>query len=523
MLRGDDETSVELLTPNAAGLDNALHNVALIDGLSALLGGATEFSGGNIILGGEGSDTIEGRGGDDFIDGDAYLHVGLTARVAGGDIIREIRTPAAGTDIDTAVFSDAIANYDITNNGDGTHTVAHARGTQTDGTDTLRHIERLSFTDQLLAIGGPNAPATGTVIIDDTTPEEDQLLTATQAFSDLNGINTGTIQFVWQAETGPGVWSDVGSGATFQPGDLQVGQSLRVRATFNDLFGNPETVLSAPTAAVAALLDNPATGAPAISDTTPTEGQAITASAGTIADPDGITGAVFAYRWQVLNGAVWNDIPGATTANFTPAQAQVGLPIRVVASFTDDLGNAEEVASAATTVVGDLFAGNGNVNVFTGTAGQDNASGGSGNDTLNGNAGNDLLNGNGDADTLDGGDGNDTLNGGSGIDTLLGGDRQRHAQRQHPERHAGRRCGQRYVERQRRRRSPHRRQRQRHPDRQCRQRHPRLRRRLRRRRGHRVRQQRRQRPGPARRHRPRHHGRQFRGFGVDRPGRAPTR
>ena len=119
VLRGDDETSVELLTVNAVGLDNALHNVALIDELSTLLGGATEFSGGNIILGGEGSDTIEGRGGDDFIDGDAYLHVGLTARVAGGDIIREIRTPAAGTDIDTAVFSDAIANYDITNNGDG--------------------------------------------------------------------------------------------------------------------------------------------------------------------------------------------------------------------------------------------------------------------------------------------------------------------------------------------------------------------------------------------------------------------
>ena len=203
MLRGDDETSVELLTPNAAGLDNALRNVALIDGLSALLGGATEFSGGNIILGGEGSDTIEGRGGDDFIDGDAYLHVGLTARVAGGDIIREIRTPAAGTDIDTAVFSDAIANYDITNNGDGTHTVAHARGTQTDGTDTLRHIERLNFTDQLLTIGGPNTPATGTVTISDATPDEDQLLSATQAFSDVNGINVGTVLLTWQARRHP--------------------------------------------------------------------------------------------------------------------------------------------------------------------------------------------------------------------------------------------------------------------------------------------------------------------------------
>ena len=40
-------------------------------GCSAVLGGATTFTGGNIIIGGAGSDLIEGRGGDDVIDGDA--------------------------------------------------------------------------------------------------------------------------------------------------------------------------------------------------------------------------------------------------------------------------------------------------------------------------------------------------------------------------------------------------------------------------------------------------------------------
>ena len=49
---------------------------ALIAGLQAFLGaGVTSFSAGNIILGGGGSDFLEGRGGNDLIDGDAWLNV----------------------------------------------------------------------------------------------------------------------------------------------------------------------------------------------------------------------------------------------------------------------------------------------------------------------------------------------------------------------------------------------------------------------------------------------------------------
>ncbi|XXX82447.1 hypothetical protein WMF30_27210 [Sorangium sp. So ce134] len=50
---------------------------ARIEGLRTLLGGATTFTGGNILLGGAGSDLLEGRGGDDLIDGDAWLNVQL--------------------------------------------------------------------------------------------------------------------------------------------------------------------------------------------------------------------------------------------------------------------------------------------------------------------------------------------------------------------------------------------------------------------------------------------------------------
>ena len=66
----------------------------------------------------------QGRGGNDIIDGDARLHVELTSREAGGQIIREILydqavgptfDPVTGAvltagDIDTAVFTDVSAN-----------------------------------------------------------------------------------------------------------------------------------------------------------------------------------------------------------------------------------------------------------------------------------------------------------------------------------------------------------------------------------------------------------------------------
>ena len=60
-------------TLNPAGIDR-------ITGLRALLPArTTSFNAGNII-GGAGSDTIEGRGGDDIINGDAWLNTRLSVR-----------------------------------------------------------------------------------------------------------------------------------------------------------------------------------------------------------------------------------------------------------------------------------------------------------------------------------------------------------------------------------------------------------------------------------------------------------
>jgi Ca2+-binding RTX toxin-like protein len=194
ILRGDDRTDVDL------GVEHQL-NQAGIDRITGLAGvlpaGTTSYNAGNIIIGGAGNDTIEGRGGDDIIDGDAWLNTRLSVRTNPANpsteigsaegmtkpyltgstttlrqavlartvdpgnivIVREILNGAGGTD--TAVFSGPRGEYDITFGTDSV-TVTHTRGAATDGTDTLRNVERLQFTDQALALSAPAAPTIGT-------------------------------------------------------------------------------------------------------------------------------------------------------------------------------------------------------------------------------------------------------------------------------------------------------------------------------------------------------------------------
>ena len=74
------------------------------------------------LLGGEGSDVLEGRGGDDTLDGGEF-----------------------GADL--AVFSDNFENYQYSLAADGTITFDHTEGIQTDGKDTLKNMEFARFGD----------------------------------------------------------------------------------------------------------------------------------------------------------------------------------------------------------------------------------------------------------------------------------------------------------------------------------------------------------------------------------------
>ena len=123
------------------------------------------------------------------------------------------------------------------------------------------------------------------------------------------------------------------------------------------------------------------------------------------------------------DGVTWVDAVGDLTDGtgqlFVPTQAQVGLQLRVVVTYTDDQGTVETVASAATQVVGDLIFGTNGPDTFIGTDGQDEIFGQGGADILNGFGGNDLLDGGAGNDRLDGGLGADTMSGGLGNDTYF--------------------------------------------------------------------------------------------------------
>ncbi|ABK02637.1 Animal heme peroxidase [Arthrobacter sp. FB24] len=204
VLRGDDEVpSVPNTEVNVEGLSNELDaaGIARISGLAGLLpAGATTFGAGNIIIGGSGSDQIWGNGADDIIDGDKWLNVRLSvldgpggseirtatsltelqADIMAGsidpgnvEIVREILASPGEADVDTAVFSGARNEYQISTVG-GVTTVAHTGGTGADGTDRITNVEQLRFTDQTVnlvpaVIQAPAAPLIGTAVAGNTS------------------------------------------------------------------------------------------------------------------------------------------------------------------------------------------------------------------------------------------------------------------------------------------------------------------------------------------------------------------
>ena len=213
--------------------------------------GVTSFTAGDILLGGDGSDVITGRMGDDIIDGDKWLDVNiavmsnvgpnggtgtvlqthksmttLASQMFSGainpgqlQIVREIKTADGIGDVDMAVFSDLRANYTIISNPNGTITVTHVTvsdGLESDGTDTLRNIERLRFSDIEI---GVNVPPTGAPVISDLTPTEGFALTAnTASIADGNGL--GAFSYQWQSSSNGTTWTNIAgaTAASFTPG-----------------------------------------------------------------------------------------------------------------------------------------------------------------------------------------------------------------------------------------------------------------------------------------------------------------
>jgi Ca2+-binding RTX toxin-like protein len=206
---------------------------------------------GNILLGGGGSDLIEGRGADDIIDGDRYMNVRLSIRDTSGTeigstdlmenaaksgdfgpgtadmtlqqavfaglvnpgnivAVREILTATHGTENDVALYSGPRTDYEITlgtAGGEPVVTVAHTGGTAADGVDTLRNIETLRFSDREIAASSITAPEPA-VALSATTLDfgaQDTAATATQV---VTVSNTGSASLTVTGATLSGTDAD---------------------------------------------------------------------------------------------------------------------------------------------------------------------------------------------------------------------------------------------------------------------------------------------------------------------------
>ena len=100
--------------------------------------------------------------------------------------------------------------------------------------------------------------------------------------------------------------------------------------------------------------NNAATGAPTIVGAIAGKvqvGQTLTASAGTVADDDGLPSALN-YKWYRVDGSnVEMEIDGATGTTYTPAAADLHHTLKVKVSFYDDLGGEEVRESLETPTV----------------------------------------------------------------------------------------------------------------------------------------------------------------------------
>lgn len=344
-----------------------------------------------IMFGGFGSDLVEGRGGNDYLDGDAMLRVQLLDTVSGErydsaaqvqaavfrgevnpgqlDIVRDVvMDPSADTAVDTAFYRNPFGSYTISELPDGYWRVDHTtvqEAEESDGTDVIRGFEVLQFSDGCAMLNDAGTAweaceADAQVVLDTANPVEDSPVTATVTDLDGNPLDTTgftNVQYTWWGGEGDNAnsiteWEQLAlvnvnagqpaSPTTFTPGDLAVGQFLRVTVSYLDAGGIARVAASAPTAQPVANVNDVAT-APAIivspsgllTVTPPTDGDGFNED-----DPG------FTYEW-FRDGVA---IDGATGNTYTPGAADSGATITVTVEYTDLNGTAESVTSAGVTL-----------------------------------------------------------------------------------------------------------------------------------------------------------------------------
>ena len=190
-----------------------------------------------------------------------------------------------------------------------------------------------------------NSPATGAPSISGTAQVGETLTADTSGIADNDGLDNAVFGYQWIAGD---TEIQGATNADYTLVEADEGKAIKVKVSFTDDVGNPESLTSAATDAVAAATpeNNPATGAPSINGTAQV-GETLTADTSGISDDDGLTSVSYSHQWLADDA----DISGATSSTYTLVEADEGLIIQVGVSFTDDAGNYETRTSDGTDAV----------------------------------------------------------------------------------------------------------------------------------------------------------------------------
>jgi Ca2+-binding RTX toxin-like protein len=305
----------------------------------------------------------------------------------------------------------------------------------TDGHGTAESITSAATA----AIANVNDAPTGAVTLTGAATQN-QTLTAANTLDDIDGL--GSIGYQWQSSPDGIAWNAISGAITgsFTLTESQVGQQVRVTASYTDGHGAAESVASEATSAVVAF-GNP--------------NQTLTGTD----DNDSLIGAA---GDDTLSGGLGTDWLSGGAGNDTFQLSADGAWVSGFVCRNDGspghAGGGETLAIAGRVQNFDAMDGGAGSDVLVGTAGNDvivlddayspspnglqprfanieHIVAGDGDDIVDltssrfgygdvivdGGLGNDVLWSSAGNDTLSGGDGNDTLNGGAGADTLIGG------------------------------------------------------------------------------------------------------
>ena len=210
-----------------------------------------------------------------------------------------------------------------------------------------------------------NTGATGGPGIEGSPVVGQTLTTTTTGIADADGMTNAVFAYQWvRQDLATAVAEEIegATSSTYTVTAEDVGHVLMVVVSFTDDAGNEESPSSRPVEVTAAqesdtkdsgegnseqqVSNTPATGTPGI-DGSAVVGQALTATTSDIGDTNGITNAVFAYRWLADDTAITD----ASASTYTLTASEQGKAIRVRVTFTDDGGNDETLTSAATAAV----------------------------------------------------------------------------------------------------------------------------------------------------------------------------